>query len=209
MPDKLNSQDIEKPSTDENQDGAEIDQSQNELAQAGTATRAPRSQIRAAINSIYNTRLVTSPLIEPEKPATPAQSEKELPPDTSTIEEEKEREKKADEVESLMEKAVIFSRTGDKERARQIYSKAVRLAPENTDAWSGLGALLMDNNPERARYCFNRALALDSENTLAILMLKTLDEAEETGAPAPTSQALARIEEASTPLVIATEEEGG
>lgn len=201
MPDKLNSQDVENPSTEaETQDGTEINQSQTELVQTGSFVRAPRSQIRAAINSVYNTRPVTAPLVEPGNKPTPAEPEKE-PVSVA----EPEREKRAEEVELLLEKAVIFTRTGDKERARQIYSKAVRLAPESSDAWSGLGSLLIEQNPERSRYCFNRALAIDPENTLAILMLKTLDEPEEILSTSSTSQALARIEQTSAPLVVPEE----
>jgi tetratricopeptide (TPR) repeat protein len=196
MPDKPDSQELEE-SSDETQAQTEDKQAQNELDESNEQVllaRAPRSQIRAAINSVYNTRFPTAPLVQPA--VSTLETGKAEPPEKEpeeTAKPDPEKEKKEREIQLLMERAEILGRNGDKERARQLYSQTVRLAPENSDAWSGLGHLLVEQNPERARYCFKRALALDPENTLAILMLKTLDEGEQLK-PASSSKALAKLD---------------
>lgn len=198
MPDKLNSQNINEPSleNEENQENENLDGEINNLeanesdkSEAAEVPRAPRSQLRAAINSVYNIRPYTE---NPSLVATSLRSEVEETTPTPVTEEHQET-REVSETDLLIERAEILARDGKHERARQLYSQAVRLAPENSDGWCGLGRLLVEANPERARYCFQRALALDPENKLAELMLKTVEEEEQLSPP--KQQALMRLED--------------
>lgn len=196
MPDNPDNQELENLPA-ENQDDQENNESQDELNsnELASPVRAQRSQLRAAITSIYHARPYSESLSSAFVSTKPAPEETK-----PALSEEADELKKKTEIDTLMQKAEVLARNGEQERARQIFSQAVRLAPENSDAWAGLGRLLVEQNPERARYCLKRALALDPENKLAQLTLKTVEEQLHPEPEPSQTTALARIEEPALPV---------
>ncbi len=173
----------------------------------------PRFQIRAAINSIYNTPRATgqtdslisrdqekSQSTEPTRPA-PAIDQAEL--------------ERAAQVESLIAKGQHLARQQQLDNARRVFSEAVRLDPNHSEAWTWLGGLLIDTNLERAHLCLQRAVELDPGNGRAKRGLAQIEsrlssavassEVEITAVPSNTSQALSLLEPA--PVVEETVEE--
>ena len=189
MPEKLDSQSNRSQAAEGIEDA---ENSANPIINAeeegGSQPRTQRFQLRAAISSVYNTRPYTGSLVEPVSPV----EEETNSPTQENPSDEAERENKRGEVQLLIDRAEILTQSGEEERARQIYSQAVSLDPENSEGWGKLGSLLIEQNPERARYCFKRALSLDQENELARLMLERLKEQDQIN----SARALARIEKA-------------
>ena len=141
----------------------------------------PRSQIRAAINSIYSTRLFTSP--ETEKSPAVEPKEEVKPPALDP-----EELKKAAELQNLLAKGQLLARQGQLNEARQMFGQAVRLDPASSEAWTWLGGLLIDSNLERARLCLEKAIELDDTNERARRGLAQVEDREQSAPVAPDRQ---------------------
>lgn len=96
---------------------------------------------------------------------------------------------------------------GDNERARQLLSQAVRIAPQDERGWLGLGMAL--GEPERRIYCLERCLQINPGNVQAQQVLAALrsaaapPQAPSASAPGTASQAPGAAEPApasATPL---------
>jgi|GEM_PF-1785816 len=201
MPDKLSGYDQNKsgiePDINETPDDADFGGSADSGPNLGLpdVPTTSRYRIREAIRSVYGPRQT------PPTPETEVKAEQPAPvyePDP----EEVARMAAAlirRQSNEMVKEAKEFARQGQKEHALQLLSQAVRIDPDNSLAWTWLGGLLIDRNPERARYCLERAVKLDPDNTRAVKGLEglkalldppTRDENE----PIPLEMSLVRVE---------------
>jgi len=77
-----------------------------------------------------------------------------------------------DTLPDLLHEAGAAARAGDRDEAERLYRRAVERAPENPEAWLGLGTVLAD--PEQKAACFRRVLELDPQNADARASLERL-----------------------------------
>jgi tetratricopeptide (TPR) repeat protein len=130
--------------------------------------RKSRSRIREAIRSVYGSRPLPTPEPEPEYTPPP---EPILTPDRNEL----ARLIHA-QVDAMVEEARELAHNSQKEQALRILSHAVRIDPDHSMAWTWLGGLLIDRNPERALYCLERAYTLDPDNIRAEKGLEYIHE---------------------------------
>lgn len=79
----------------------------------------------------------------------------------------------------LLDRGIAAARAGDKSRARDLLTGAVRSDPQSATAWLWLGSVL--ETPQGRAHCLERVLALQPWNETARLGLERLKQAE----PAP------------------------
>ena len=82
--------------------------------------------------------------------------------------------------ETLLSRGIAAARAGDRSRARQLLSRAVRRNPDSEVAWLWLSAVL--DTPQGRAFCLRRVLALNPDNRTAQQGLAALEKAP----PAPT-----------------------
>ena len=109
----------------------------------------PRFQLRAAINSAYQpVRPITAPFaVPPQTPPPP-------PPDPAELQ-------RAAEIQNMLAKGQTLARQGQLDQARRTFGEVIQRDPENSEAWTWLGGLLIESSPERAHQCLQRAVELD------------------------------------------------
>lgn len=82
-------------------------------------------------------------------------------------------------VESLIERGIASAKADRKEQARALFAKAVKLQPENEDAWMWLSKCLED--PEEKLYCLQRVVNINPHNVHARTALSLLKAAPAAG----------------------------
>ena len=106
----------------------------------------------------------------------------------------------------LVQRGQAAARVGRHEQARDYLRRAVKLAPDNVDAWLALAGVEDDINTKIA--CFDKALALDPDNIEARLGLEMLEpepqapddpQQEEDELEAVIAEASRRLDEAVGP----------
>lgn len=66
--------------------------------------------------------------------------------------------------------ANTLSYLGEKDRAEELYNYAIKINPNNTEAWKNLGQLYNDTNQfEKALSCYNKALQTNPNKTEALI----------------------------------------
>ncbi len=165
--------------------------------------RQPRAQIRAAINSIYGTRLYPSPEIKLTPPSVSNSDETEAPSKPQPAAPDPDELRRAAEIENLIAKAQLLARQGQLEEARNLLTQAVQRDSSSSEAWTWLGGLLVEVNLERARLCLTKALELDTTNERARRGLAQIEERQRIETelkvrPVRADQQLARIEPVKT-----------
>jgi tetratricopeptide (TPR) repeat protein len=203
MPDKLSGQ-----------DPADLEiQPDNELESAGFGydgaadsgepleeKPTARFKIREAIRSVYGPRQPVIPPPPPEPVTHPP--EPVYTPDPDDV-----QRLIYSQVDNMVEEARELAHAGQKDTALKILSRAVRIGPDHSMAWTWLGGLLIDRNPERALYCLERAYALDPDNIRAEKGLAYIKEilypptpepvVEDENAPVPPELSLVKVEDES------------
>lgn len=150
-------------------DETEVTATDNPSADGGEPGRPaqPRAQLRATLNSRYNTpRPHTQPLVE-ANPPSPLKAEPTLPTESPEGLRLRDELHQAARTEAMIARAQLQARQGKLGEARRLLSEVVERDPANSEAWTWLGGLLSEQNPKRARMCLERALELDSTNERA------------------------------------------
>lgn len=81
----------------------------------------------------------------------------------------------------LLREAGAAARAGDRSEAERLYRRVIEGAPDNVEAWLGLGTVLSD--PEQKAACFRRVLELDPQNADARASLEHLRASLPAGEP--------------------------
>lgn len=177
-------------------------------------SKQSRSQIRAALNSMYHTsRNQVRPEIPPATTPTSENTETEQTPEIAATPAAPEPAidpvelERAAEVQAFIAQAQVAARQKQPEAARKLLAKAIQRDPQNSEAWTWLGGLFLEANLHYAKLCLTKALEFDTDNERAKRGLeqveKRLEEKtkEQPGALVPTRQDIQiGLEEALTEL---------
>lgn len=180
-------------------------ETENPSADGGEPTSAtqrpdfPRSQIRAAINSIYyQPRYYANP--EPIPTAEDLADQEvtaPMPPAAEATFDPVELQKAA-EVQGLIAQAQLHARQGQQDTARKLLGQAVQRDPANAEAWTWLGGLLTEISLEHARLCLNKAVELDPTNDRAQRGLAQVEARLKAAQPPEQQLSLATLAETTS-----------